>query len=105
MTEAKFRYFSPGDGRAATRYGTDQLIGATRSPEGYVVNTSAVVAVPVSEFNSFRREYLFGLKNGDLIEKTESDYTAWLAARKSTIAAAKAARDAKKNPVAPEQGE
>lgn len=106
MTEAKFRYFSPGDGRAVTRYGTDQLIGGTRTAGGYVVNTAAVVAIPVTEFNSFRREYLFGLKNGDLVEKTDADYAAWQVARKEAIKAAQAAREPKNiNPVPPVEGE
>jgi len=105
MTEAKFRYFSPGDGRAVTRYGTDQLIGGTRTADGYVVNTAAVVAIPVVEFNGFRREYLFGLKNGDLIEKTEADYTAWMASRKeASKAKSKAASDAKNSDTS-EKGE
>lgn len=83
MTTGKFKYFSPGADRAVSRYGTGTLIGGIRTPDGFVVNPEAVVAMPVAEFNRYRREYLAAVKCGDLYERDEAQYTEWVAKRKA----------------------
>jgi hypothetical protein len=81
MATTEFRYFSAVDGHAVPRYGTRSFIGAERGPEGFVFNTKAVVAIPVSDFARFAKEYMRALKSGALVERNEKDWKAYEASR------------------------
>lgn len=102
MTE-KMHYFRPVAGRAACRFGTTTFIGATRSPNGFVINTDVVVAISDTEVAPHRKSYANYIKHGDLKKATAADYTAYLDSRKAASDAvaekrkadAKAAKSAK----------
>lgn len=93
MSEVKMRYFSPKKGHAVTRYGTDSTIGATRTPNGYEINESAVVAIPDSEVRRYFKEYKSHLDSGSLTERKVEDYEAWQAARRKTRSEDQAKRE------------
>lgn len=90
---AKFRYFSPGPTSAVARYGTDTLIGATRTPDGYVIDPEAVVAIPVDEVRRYGKEYRSHLKSQSLVERTAEDFEAAKAARRQKASDARAQRE------------
>jgi hypothetical protein len=88
--KTKFRYFSPAPRCAVTRYGTEMLIGATRTPNGYVVDPEVVVAIPEAEVQRFGKEYRSHLNSQSLIERTEKDFEEFKAKRTAKRVAAKA---------------
>lgn len=76
MSEAqiKFRYFSPSEGHVVARFGTGSNIGASRGPNGFVVNPDMVVPIPVSEIQRYTKEYADALRNKELVERTQQDF-------------------------------
>jgi len=76
----QFRYFSCREGVAVSRFGTDAIIGGKYVPGvGYVCNPDEIVAIPKDEVRGYIREYNNALKAGDLIERTESDHSKFVA--------------------------
>lgn len=76
MSEAqiKFRYFSPVDGHVVARFGTGSNIGASRGPNGFVINPDMVVPIPVSEIQRYTKEYSDALRNNELVERSQEDF-------------------------------
>lgn len=77
MAEIELRYFSCVPGSAVPRWGSASFIGATRSGQGFVWNSDAVVAVPVADTARYRREYGRALRDGQLKERTREDFDKW----------------------------
>ena len=64
-------------GQPVTRFGTKVLIGADRDPENrrkVRYRTKEVVAIPRSEATRYAREYARAIAEGELKERTESDW-------------------------------
>lgn len=104
------RFFSSVEGKLVTRYGSGSpavaptLIGATRNaddmaprmtpagtPEptdvgrgegGVTWNTEAITAITASEAQRFQREYDRAVRDGALVERTEDEFLASVAAAK-----------------------
>lgn len=100
--QEEFVFVSSIKGKLVTRFPslrqpTAQYIGATRKGKDIVWNTDAVVAIPKSEWNRYRREYRRVLENGSLVKRTQEDHTKWLERRKKE--SAKAAKKDKEQPV------
>ena len=98
----KMHYFSPMPGRAFRRPGSEQFIGASRSPTGFKINPDAVVPISELEMRPYRKDYDQAVRLGDLKRRTKADYDAWLTLRKQRSEKAGAdrkkekAKDAKK---------
>lgn len=93
----KMHYFSPMPGRAFRRPGSDQFIGASRTPKGFVINPEAVVAISDTEMMPFRKDYNQAVRLGDLKRRTKKEYEAWqqLRTRRSEKKAAERKKQAK----------
>ena len=92
VTEMKFRYFSPVEGRVVQRFGSDSYIGASRGPKGYTINLDAVVAIPEAELAARPKSWRNLLKRGDLRERTREEYEAFQKKRQAKSEAIRAAR-------------
>ncbi len=68
-----------------TRFGTRTIIGATRSsktPTVVTFDTSAIVAIPIEEYERFSREYDRALGNGSLERRKPAEWQAQLASQR-----------------------
>lgn len=82
------RFFSSVEGHLVSRYGSGTsthsaaLIGASRDPETGAPSwdTAAVTAITEDEAKRFRREYDQAVQQGALVERSEDDYLAAVAA-------------------------
>ncbi len=70
------KYFSCKDGASVARYGTSRFIGAKRTADGMVIDTSKVVAIPDNEHRRYYREYTNAVRQGVLIVRTEAEFDA-----------------------------
>lgn len=92
--EQEFVFVSSVKGKLVTRFPSlrqpvAQYIGATRKGKEIVWNPEAVVAIPLQEWNKYRREYRRALEQGSLKKRTEADHKAWLQKQKQADEEAK----------------
>ena len=97
----EFKYLSSVKGRLVPRFPTMQqpvttFIGATRKGKVITWNEEAVAAVPLQEFQKYRREYKRRIADGSLKERTEQDFKAWQEKQKKASEDAKKAADTAK---------
>lgn len=81
--QTEFVFVSSVQGKLVTRFPSlrqpvAQYIGATRKGKEIVWNPEAVVAIPMQEWNRYRREYKRALEQGSLKRRTEAEHKAWL---------------------------
>lgn len=73
-------YVFPVEGKPVQRYGTNVLIGATRSAKGrgntIVWTPDVVVHIPPEEFAKYGREYRRALESGSLKRASAADWAA-----------------------------
>ncbi len=75
--QIEMRYFSSVKGRAVPRHGSDAFIGCRKvKGKGFEWDTDKVVAVPLSDFQRYGRDYSNNLRRGDLEERSKKDYDA-----------------------------
>ena len=96
--QQEFVFVSSVQGKLVTRFPSlrqpvAQYIGATRKGKKIEWNPEAVVAIPLQEWNRYRREYKRALEDGALKKRDEAAHKAWLQKQKQADEEAKTKAD------------
>ena len=80
---SEFHYVSSVKGHLVTRFpslraSTAQYIGAERKGKEIVWDTDVVVAISPQEWARYRREFRRAISDKSLVERSETDYKAYL---------------------------
>lgn len=74
----EFKYYSSVYGRVVPRFGTSSYIGAVMGKDGFEWDEVKIVAIPMTEFARYRKEYTKNVKNGSIMERTLKDREDWI---------------------------